>query len=459
MLDRLSLLRTMGLLKKDNSLANVSHFSPRSLDRILAYYLQASRTNATKDMEAAATNSSGLAAFISSISAQNAPLSLLPSSLLYDRVIVDDPLLHLAIARENASSALVFGTGSSSTVSKAELVNCLNYFASLAPLIHSGVVTVLPLSLAHYQPMPRDAVPIRYDPDGYRSVVPPGLYEYVHKRAVVTAIKLDVESGQHILLPDDKRLLPGICIAFDGDPDYTKVSFYNYFVAHGIRDQGNEVTEMHLSHSPDVELSESVYRDWVEQSVNQSVGERIDAVTKELVLSNRFTATYLTESEFEAHLLGCSSDRTQASRAADAINFLNANLGSLQLRSAQTVADLRDKHAGALTNFRASLMTFAMRAREVDDFSNRANEIFASEVEPAVRDLERGLSKTLTAVAKGAIAGIATVGFGIATGTAVPFIAGAAVAASMGLSEALPTLSEYRASRNRPEFIWSKIVK
>jgi len=93
----LALLKRIGFLDKRNTPVDLNRRDDEWIhSRLLSYFRERSRTADADMKKMPAPTGQSLNALISSVSATNTVTSLLPSLLLYDHLITDDPLFREA---------------------------------------------------------------------------------------------------------------------------------------------------------------------------------------------------------------------------------------------------------------------------------------------------------------------------------------------------------------------------
>jgi hypothetical protein len=142
-------------------------------------------------------------------------------------------------------------------------------------------------------------------------------------------------------------------------------------------------------------------------------------------------------------------------------NFLNANETLLNIPSADTIVKLREKHEQAFTRFRFTLLEIVNKLQGVppDQFAQRSEQLYHTDILPQTDEIKKMICTIGASLTKGTLVSLGGVAFAIASGTALPLIAAILYASSGALTEALPALSDYMTSRNKPEFIWNIMQK
>ena len=182
----LEALEATGLLDKNGKAASLAKIDPRELQKKLDYYRDTRIRFADRDVKEGLTEQRDMAVLVSSVSAANAVIPLLPSCFVYNRIYTNDPLIRLArnsndIAKAHSES---LGFDPERLADPRTVANKLLYFERLAPLIRLGCVTVLPLEDLHSPPS--EGMPVFYSEDWFRSEVPEHIHDFVHNNAIIS---------------------------------------------------------------------------------------------------------------------------------------------------------------------------------------------------------------------------------------------------------------------------------
>jgi hypothetical protein len=207
-------------------------------------------------------------------------------------------------------------------------------------------------------------------------------------------------------------------------------------------------------------LEKSLYDIWIEQAVNQTVGARLESVSKEMRVADALGAPYLTESAFEAGLLA-RSGQASSTRGSTAIKFLDANAHMLNLEDPRAIFQLRTEKADLLNRFRLSLAAVSDDLKGLDgqEFEERAQQLFEKEIQPQIAEVNTAIGRMESAAAKGLTQTVAALVLGLLTGSTLPVAALLGFAAVGVGSEALPAVGDYLRTRKQPQFIWHKLRK
>lgn len=455
-------LKITGLLDKNGKVASLEGIEPIELQKRIDYYRDTRTRLADKDATESIPGKRDLSALVSSVSASNAVIPLLPSCFVYNRLYTNDPLVRLArnpnaIAKAYNES---LGFESDGIADPERVANKLLYFEKLAPLIELGCITVLPLDELHAPPI--EGMPMFYSEDWFRSDVPAHIHDYIHQEAIVREMKPG-PNGKGLLVLNDTPKTPtrGICVEFRNDYTVTGSSFY---LLHEI-EVLEQIDDEHIKLAQRLDWNKPpdkpMYDAWVYQSVNKTIIARIDSVARELGVAQQLGSSYLTESEFEATVCGMTSEsEPRKDQSANAVNFLNANASFLKLNDPLILARLRTDHPGIFERWQLSLLSICDELNGVgDDFETRANQLFEKEVRPQLEELKGALIKLGGGIGGATLLTSGTIGMALLSNAALPFAAVLALGAAAAGGRAIPSIAEYASKRKGPSFIWNKLSK
>jgi hypothetical protein len=454
----LELLRAISFLNKDNSVADLARIPEDQIKQRLSYFYESRKKGANREVSALIASKPQNSALISSVSAANAVLPLCPKFLVRESLIVGDPLLSFAAPKHEMTKVEQQGLGipHEDSLDLARLANKLQYFSALAPYIEAGFLHTLPLGLLHEAPQ---EIPINLPINLYRDLVPPDAVEFVRGAAIIRPME-KTEHGLVVLNESNTRRKRHVCITFDGDEAANESSFYNFREI--TFEKQNADGSLTVSYQPwsDEPLDEAQYDIWIEQSVNQTIGARLESISKEMRVADALGAPYLTESTFEAQLLARSGQPT-STLGSNAINFLQANNHLLNLEDPKAIFQLRTDNADLLNRFRISLaaMSEELKGKTGQEFQERAKQLFESEIQPQIAEMNAVIGRLEGAVAKGLLATGAVLTLAILTGPTLSVAALLALGAAGVGSEAIPAVGDYQRARKQPQFIWNKLKK
>ena len=128
----LSLLNTIGLLSK-NAVADLNSFDDDALRKLLHYYYDQRSRTANAELDKLSKDQT-LSSLVSSFSAKNAVLPLLPSFLIHGHLITDDPLFRICVPESEMGAAQkqAMGMTVNDEPDRVVITNKLAYF-SISP--------------------------------------------------------------------------------------------------------------------------------------------------------------------------------------------------------------------------------------------------------------------------------------------------------------------------------------
>ena len=233
----------------------------------------------------------------------SAPI-ILPSALVYESIIIDDPLV-----------------SASSSISYDSIEEGLGLFSLYFQLIKADIIKVIPLSLLN---RPSDEVPLLVSDDAFRSSIPDELHDFIHSRANLRSVVRD-DQGRMLVLKEDasKKRRPALNVMFRGDFWKKGVQLYLFQTVEkvGEIDGGIECRQIW---QPDKFLDEETFERWSYQTINQAMRVRLRNIYNETRLAGELGHTYITESEFESELLSRSGTENVPSSNRPC-KFLSAN--------------------------------------------------------------------------------------------------------------------------------------
>lgn len=455
----LDLLRTIGLLDNHDRVTDLSRFSEADLQKLVKYYAEDRRRTIDKEF-AAMEPTAGLSSLVSSISGRTAVLPILPSTVVFERVLVNDTLFklhrednHLAKAHRQS-----LGFPAESKLNHGQVANALAFFEHLAPLMRSGMVICLPLDELHKPP---NEPTINFSEDWYRSAVPDAVHDFVHQNVIIREMQPGPDGkGLRVLDHAPKNPTRGIMVSFKDDDTVSAGSFY---ILHEMKvvDQRSASEFRFEQKLPwDKPPENGQYQAWVYQSINQTIAARLQAVSAEMAVAEKAGAVYMTESDFEARLCG-KLGLKDAGRgtSADAVHFLRANEPRLTIDSAETVLRLRLENPQMFEHFQATLIEVSGQLHGAADFDERAKRLLSTEIIPQVAEIETAAAKLRGGIVGGTIVASGTLGLALLAGPVLPLATVLGLGAVLTGGAMFPSVSEYLAVRKRPAFLWKQIMK
>jgi hypothetical protein len=457
----LEALQVIELLDKHDRPVDISAIDPTTLQKKLEYYRSDRLRRGQSDAATASVAGANFAALVSSVSSRNSLVALLPSGCVYSRLYVDDPLCKIARPSSESAGALneCLGMNSKNLPERESVERGMQYFASIAPLIRCGVITVLPLNELHEPP---EQTPIYYSEDAFRSQIPSHLHDFIHRSARIGEVIPAPEKGGLLITQTPPRSpTRGISIRFANDGPSRRSPIYMLMETQiAEKDELEGGITMIQKLDWDNPPTEQSFNIWTYQSINRAIIARLESVARELSLAEQLQATYQTESQFEAELCGMSCEEQSAAESGTAaVNFLNANAPYLRIESAEQLARLRMDNPKLFERWQQSLLGVAIELNGCSrDFEIKAKKLFESEIRPQVDELTRALLEIKARCVGASLVTASVLGLALLSNSALPFGAALGYGALSVAGQTLPSIAEYLAKKRGPVFIWNKLI-
>lgn len=454
----LTALKAIGLLDANNNPCDLSTITDGRLRSLLTYYYN-DRSRAFNGELEALRRPDSFSGFVSSISAVNAAFSLLPSFLVYGHLIADDPLYRISVPEQEISRVQkqAMGINKQQGIDRSEILNKLQYFSLLAPLIEAELLAVLPL---HYLHLPPKELPLFASEDSFRSEVPQHIHDFVHSKAIIEPVILDKDTGS-LIIPH-KSCATGsraICISFPDDQKYAaNIYFYQEMRGLGVEPESGHI-RVSMEWKPDTDLPKDIFDAWVYQSINRTIIQRLRSVASEFRLAQSLGHLYITESAFESSLLSQSGAKSPPVHTA--VEFLQANETMIPIQSPQQVLAIREKNPLLFDRFQAQLLSVSeqLHGLEEPEFTEKAKRLFQTEIQPQIDEISNAAASIITSTVKGSLWALGGIALAIISGSSIPFVPALLYGTASGLTETYSSVSEYMKKRKQPEFVWSQLKK
>jgi len=448
----LDLLIEAELLTTRGRMVSVAFLPSQELSRRVDHYINARKQSVISEMNSFQKNNK-LSAFFSTTYAKNANNDnllfekLLASSLIYESIIIDDPLFLFS------SSISLDGD------SQTSLVKALSLFEWTFKLIRSGFIKILPISFLN---KPSDEIPLLYSEDAFRSLIPSHIHDFSHKNAILKSVIQN--SNGFLILPEEAciKKRKGLSVQFKDDYGINGGSIFFHFdlVIENFEEQPDGSLKFCKRVKPNDTLSEEQFNYWVYQSINEAIISRLSNIYKENSLAITLDHTYVTESKFESKLLALSGIECDSDNH-NAINFLEANSEFLHIESPEIILELRTKYSQAFERFNYSILNATEELSELDNtnFDKRAKWLFNNEILPQIDEIRDAINSIPSGFTKGTLASLAGFSIAVLTGFVPPLIPTLMLSAAGGLTEAFPSISTYQNMKKKPGYIWHRITK
>lgn len=348
--------------------------------------------------------------------------------LYMDQVVIPDPLFELTEERNPFSDTVgqYMGLQKASGIERQKLTDVINYIKCISPLIESGFVVMLPVSLMHEAPK---KIGINYSPTSFSDVIPSPILDYYRSIAKVYNLE-KCDTG--LRMDPSKPLTLGTQIYVDF-PDAIKSNgnMYQYMLQEVVEYDEETRKAQFRMYIPDT-IDAPTFNVWVNQSINQTANHHFKEKYSELVLARKSGCMYLTRSPLTAKVLQMAIENPSkdAELATMALQF---NLPILSQLPITDILDIRNNYGEAFHNFRNELNARLIGLDSVDDpdtfrcqldsISYELNNLQVKEVEKEYRKISRTLKLDALALTGSLIASFATGGI-TAVGAAGAFVKG-----------------------------------
>lgn len=382
-----------------------------------------------------------LSALFSTGSTSQSNASILSSSLVYDSIVIDDPLV-----------------SSSHEISFDRLVRGLKLFEWGYELIRANFLKVLPISFFN---KPSNDIPLLLSDDAFRSCIPSKIHDFIHQNATLKSV-VRSDKGEMLVLSEDayKNRRAALNVEFSNDYWKSGVSLYLFETLENCKEDesGNLVCQKIWNSKG--KLGKEKFNTWAYQTINQEMRCRLNNIYNETFLAERLGHTYITESSFESQFMAMSGDTTCSTGSISA-KFLKANNSFINIDSPSTILELRNKHSEAFERFNFSLQSISDELSGVDPelFDRKAENLFHKEILPQVDEIRDNVNSISSSGVKGALGSLVGLSAAIATGSSLPLITTLMSTVSSGLTEAFPAISQQQRFKKRPAYIWHRVTK
>ncbi len=348
--------------------------------------------------------------------------------LYLDQVVIPDPLFEITEERSpfNDTMGQLIGLQSDKTLDRQKLINTINYIKCISPLIISGFVVTMPISLIHEAPK---EININYSPTSFSDAIPFPILEYYRSIAKVYNLE-KCETGLRMDTRKPLTLGTQICVDF---PDEIRMNscMYQYMHQEVIEyDEATNIAQVRM-YIPDT-ISEEAFNHWVIQSINQAANHHFKEKYSELVLAQKNGCMYLSRSPLTARILQMAIEKT--SKDAELASMaLQLDLPILDQLPITDILEIRNNYGEAFYNFRNELNSKLIGLDSIDDtdafrhqldtISYELNNLQVKEVEKEYRKISRTLKLDALALTGSLITSYVTGGI-TAIGAAGAFVKG-----------------------------------
>lgn len=436
----IDLLIEYELLRSNGSPIDLSSLPRDELSRRYSCYVEARKTLLFSEIDSY-ESSPCLNAQFSTWSSKVSKEKILSSLLVYNKVVLNDPLI-----------------SSDDRISLEKLVEGVSFFSWLHPLIRAGFVSLFPINFYN---KPSKEIPFFQSDDSFRSSIPKELHDYAHNNAILKSV-IPNDKGEMLILSEDAAVnrRSAIHVGFKNDSLYSGVSLYLYQTINGYHENYDGSLSVKPSWDKDQILSEKKFNQWSYQAINQAMLARLKAIYDQSFLAEKLGNTYITESDFESKILSYS-ESDNAKNISPAVKFLSINNSFVEIESTNTILELRSKYGSAFERFNASLLAASDELQNIssNEFQIKSQRLLHSEILPQVDGYRDSIRQVQSGAIKGALVSIGGVALGIASGSVVPLIPALMYSSASALTESLPAISSLQSNKKKPSYIWHRITK
>lgn len=442
-LDSLNLLIDAGLLTSSYKPINIRKLPKKEILTRLEQYVQ-NRVSFLESEISSINNNSELCAQFSLQSTRTEIGDILVYSLLYEHILLDDPILT-----------------DNSYIDIETLEKGLEYFSKLSSLIKNNLVSIFPISF--YTRHSSSFVPIFSSQDAFRSAIPENIHDFIHERADLRANAYDTEKGISYVLVEKAhvRRKSAITVLFEGDSNLKRaVNLFRFETQELIKSEdGSE--KIIQTWNPEMTLSQSKFEKWAYQVVNQAIMVRLRDISNEIRLADKIGHTYITESDFEAQLLSLTSAEN-VSKHHKSIKFLKANEESLSISSADDLCRVRSKYEIAFKKFHSSLLDLAQELEQTkpEEFEHKAKRLYKKEIVPQIEEINKAIHSISKGTIIGGVGSATSISMGlVSSSNMLPLSTMLLLTTGQSLIGAYNGISDYQRYKKKPQFIWHKLTK
>ncbi len=435
----LNLLIESGLLTSSGSVVDTDKLDDKELSKRVSHYINGRIQVAEIEVQEIGVTDR-LSALFSTGSTRTTRETMLSNLLVYDSLIIDDPLVT-----------------SRDSVHREDIRKTVDLYSWGFILIKSGFLKILPIS---YFNRPYSEVPLLCSDDQFKSDIPNEIHDFIHRNVRMKSIMRD-DKGRMLILNEEasEKRRPSLFIEFNDDYWVGGPNSYLFqTIDSAKRDkEGNMICNMVWN--PNENLDKEKFDHWAYQCINQSMRARLINIYNETVLADTIGYTYVTESIFEANILSMSGIKDKAQKCESA-RFLEANERFVEISTPSQIVELREKHAQAFESFSSSLLSISeeLSNTDTDKFNEKSNQLYLNEIMPQIDTIRDCASSVSSSSLKGGFISLCGMGAAILSGSVIPLVPALMLGIASGLSEALPEVSKMQRLKKRPAFIWHKIT-
>lgn len=391
------------LLKSNGDIVDLSKCTNSDISRRIIKYNQLRKDYANYEIETYQYNEK-LSAQYSVGSSRFDTKKSLSSLLVYDRIVLNDPLV-----------------SSRNSISLEDLNLGVRFFSELYHLIKNDLVFVYPIE---YLDKPDNEVPLWFSEDSFKSSILPLVHDFAHENAVLKSVFRN-EKGEMLISSEDAyvKKRTALNVDFKDDTLYSGVSLFLFKTIEDAVTGDDGFLRMKQVWDPQGILPKEKFEAWSYQAVNQAIIARIKTIGNQSLLASKIGSTYITESKFESKLLSLAKCEN-AEEISPCVQFLNLNDRFVNVDSPYTLIKIRKKHRVAFDRFNESLIAISceLSGTSPEEFARKSKILFQKEILPQVDEVKRLVDQMSSSILKGSLLSLGTIAFGITTGSTIPVI-------------------------------------
>ena len=436
----LDLLIEYELLKSNGEVVDIESLPEEEISRRYSAYVNARKYLLDSEIDNYEATPE-LNAQFSTWSSKPTKEKILSSLLVYNKLVLDDPLV-----------------SSRNRISIRDLIDGVKLFSWLQPLIRAGFISLFPID---YFDKPSNDVPLLQSEDAFKSDISKDLHDYAHNNVILKSV-IQSDKGEMLILEEAAAVKrrTALHVGFKDDVLYSGVSLYLFQTMENVKEVSSGSVNVQSVWDKNGILPKEKFDHWSYQATNQAILARLKAIYNQSFLAERLGNTYITESPFESSILSFSGQKN-TDKVSPAVDFLSINDSFLHIDSPSTIVDLREKHATAFSRFNASLISASNELQNIDssEFERRSTSMLHNDILPQVDACRDIIKQVQTGATKGALVSLGGIALGIATGTVIPLIPALMYSVSNALSESLPAVGALQNEKKKPSYVWHRITK
>jgi hypothetical protein len=369
----------------------------------------------SEDLESEISSTSELKMFSSS---KHQPISFLTQSALYlDQYIIQDPLFELSTRQTKSEEALGSHVGYYPLdVDKHKISLACRYLKTLTPMIAANYLKLFPIS--RYTRSKWDGRLTLPPTEEMNRILPNDVEDFFWKKVKLNNLKSFGDGKFGIKPSEDFKVSRAIHVSF-GDDDFWNGNMYHLTQIEVLPTDEDGKVQIR-SYLPDTLPTIESFQNWVTESVNKSAYGVFSNTSKEINLSERLGATYLTDNTLKYDLLTMNTGKPKETiKSFAASSFLNYEVPFIENIEISKLMELKQKDGDAFTNFRIEFQKQIRDLRLVNDpkvFNQKIESIYHEFYEVQVQKVNQKMEQVSRQMKATAAMSIASIVPAVATG-------------------------------------------